>query len=171
MRVTGRGVGNVTAFSPFPQHSTRLSPSTSLNLGRHTVVLWSRLIARPFAHKGRCSDLDGSLPDVRIIHRGEHDDSRVRVVLRDLGTDMESVDVEQVRSTTTTCGWSRCAASKTARPSATCPTMSHSSDSIRQTAFATPGWSSATSTRGRLGHVTRHSRGLSESAVFRCGAA
>src|SRR3954468_9111202 len=54
-------------------------------------------IARPFAHKGRCSDFDGSLPDVRIIHRREYDDSRFRVVSLDLTTDIEAVDMRQVQ--------------------------------------------------------------------------
>ena len=57
----------------------------------------------------------------------------------------------RLRSTTNTSGWSRCAASSSARPSETIPTTSQSSASTRQTAFATPGWSSAMSTRGRLG--------------------
>ena len=34
-------------------------------------------VARPFTHKGRCSDVDGSLPDVRIVHRREHDNPGV----------------------------------------------------------------------------------------------
>ena len=53
-------------------------------------------VARPFAHKGRCSDLDGSLLDVRVVHRREHDDSCVWVVLLDLTAYLQSVDVGQV---------------------------------------------------------------------------
>ena len=83
-------------LSPFLQHSARLSPSTSLSPEVTQSFDGREQVAGPFVHKGRCSDLDGSLPDVRIIHRREQDDSRVRVVLLDLTTDIESVDVRQV---------------------------------------------------------------------------
>ena len=44
--------------------------------GRQQVAVASHL-----AHEGRSAGLEGSLPDVRIVHRGEHDDLHLRMRL------------------------------------------------------------------------------------------
>ena len=85
-------------------------------------------------------DLEGSLFDVRIVHRREHDDLRFWIHLLNLTTRLQSVDVgASLMSTTITSGWSRCAASSTALPSATVPSTSQSSANIWQTDFALQG--------------------------------
>ena len=96
MRMIGRDIGNVTAFPPF-----RNTPRACRPAPHSTSVVTQSFdsgeqVARPFTDKGRCSDLEGSLPDVRIVQRREHDDSRVWVVVLDLTTDLEAVDMRQV---------------------------------------------------------------------------
>ena len=81
----------------YPRKCARASdPVLSTSVVTQSFDGRQQVVAPPFEHKGRSSDLEGSLLDVRIAHRREHDDFRFRVRLRELTTRLQSVDLGQV---------------------------------------------------------------------------
>jgi hypothetical protein len=132
-------------------------------------------VARSFTHKGRCSDLEGSLLDVGIVHRREHDDLRFWVDLRDQTTRLQSVDVGQVdvdhndvRLESSRGVHHGVAVSDVAYDVAV--QRQHAANGFRHSWVVFGDQDAGPRGQELISSVMRHSAGLTGSRVLRCGA-